>query len=386
MILRMPRLPLFIHRFTLCGLNLERFMNLLGKQGIPLLAAARRDTRTLDCACYSADLPAIRQLAQEKGWRLLDPRPAQLSAAAAWLRRRPGVPAGLALALALILTLSQFVWQVEIHQAGAYQADIAAYLTELGYRPGRLKRTVDAASLERALTRRYPSLAWLHVYVHASTLVVDVSQGVPMPDLPTAGEGDVTALRDGIISMVNVYAGTPLVKVGDAVRAGQVLIRGRERAADGQTVPIKARGVVLARCWRSETVQLPLTEIQSGETGRQTVRFQLCTPWLRYPDAVDTAPYLASNAYITRTPVGGCFFPLWLETVLYKEVWMEYTPRDLEEVKAEAAQAALKQLKTSLRGDEIIDKWVDYCMIEGDQLAATATAEWLMDIGGSQSP
>ena len=36
-------------------------------------------------------------------------------------------------------------------------------------------------------------------------------------------------------------------------------------------------------------------------------------------------------------------------------------------------------------GYEIIDKWVDYCMIEDDTLAATATAEWLMDIAG-QAP
>ena len=65
---------------------------------------------------------------------------------------------------------------------------------------------------------------------------------------------------------------------------------------------------------------------------------------------------------------------------------MEYVPRNEQEVREEAAQAALKQLKTALFGDEIIDKWVDYCMIEGDTLAATATAERLMDIGETNSP
>ena len=55
------------------------------------------------------------------------------------------------------------------------------------------------------------------------------------------------------------------------------------------------------------------------------------------------------------------------------------------EVRTEAGQAALDRLKTLLYGYEIIDKWVDYCMIEDDTLAATATAEWLMDIAG-QAP
>ena len=51
-------------------------------------------------------------------------------------------------------------------------------------------------------------------------------------------------------------------------------------------------------------------------------------------------------------------------------------------MRAEAAEAALERLKTMLYGYEIIDKWVDYCMIGDDIVAATATAEWLMDIAG----
>ena len=50
------------------------------------------------------------------------------------------------------------------------------------------------------------------------------------------------------------------------------------------------------------------------------------------------------------------------------------------------ADAALEQLKTALYGYEIIDKWVDYCMIEDDTLAATVTAERLVDIGEFSSP
>ena len=65
---------------------------------------------------------------------------------------------------------------------------------------------------------------------------------------------------------------------------------------------------------------------------------------------------------------------------------MEAAPRNVNQVRKEACEAALNQLKTALFGDEIIDKWVDYCMIEDDTLAATATAERLVDIGEPASP
>ena len=383
--MNIPRLPFVTCRFTLTGLNLERFMNTLQKEGVPLLSARRADRRTLECACYLRDLPRVRQLAGEKGWRVTRERPAQLAAVLGALRRRPGALLGAALALAAALVLSQFVWRVEINGAGPYLADITAYLTEAGYVPGARRDALDASALERNLTLRYPEVAWFHAYVSNVTLVVDVTRGVPMPDLPSAQPGDVVALRDGIVDSVRVYAGTAAVQAGDAVRAGQVLIRGEERGADGAVVPVAARGAVIARCWLTHTVEMSLLEIHSEETGREAAVQQIVTPWFSLPAEPETPDFLASNAYITQTPVAGCFFPVWRKTTVLREVSLEYARRSEAEVRAEAGDAALERLKTLLYGYEIIDKWVDYCMIEDDTLAATATAEWLMDIAG-QAP
>ena len=40
-----------------------------------------------------------------------------------------------------------------------------------------------------------------------------------------------------------------------------------------------------------------------------------------------------------------------------------------------------KLLTFCVGSDEIIDKWLDYSMIEGENILATATAELLVDIG-----
>ena len=109
--MNIPRLPFVTCRFTLTGLNLERFMNTLQKEGVPLLSARRTGARTLECTCYLRDLPRVRQLAGEKGWRVQRARPAQLAALWAALKKRPGALLGAALALAAALVLSQFVWR-----------------------------------------------------------------------------------------------------------------------------------------------------------------------------------------------------------------------------------------------------------------------------------
>ena len=380
------RLPLFTHRFTLSGLNLERFLNLMQQKEIPLLSARRRDGRTLVCECYSADLNAISALAQEKGWRVEALCPLGLSALLVKMKKRPGIPVGIALMLLCTLVLSQFVWRIEVHQAGAYQADIASFLQQSGYHPGIPRKSVDARALENALVYRYPQIAWFHAYVTNMTLVVEVSQGVAMPDQPLHETGDLVASQNGIVHSIRVFAGTPAVKAGDVVQKGDVLIRGVERARDEQLVSVRADGVVMARCWDSFTVRMPLFQINSAETGREAVSIRIHTPWFNWPATIQSPDFLSSNLYITQTPIAGAFFPVYVQTLTHREVSMEAVPRDVNQVRKEACEAALNQLKTALFGDEIIDKWVDYCMIEDDTLAATATAERLVDIGEPASP
>lgn len=375
------RIPYFVCRFTLEGLNLERFVNMLGKADIPVLSLKRTGIRTLVCECYEADMPQIETMVTEKGWKMSGPKPLHLAAFIAFLRRRWGIPLGIVLMIALTVTLYQFLWRVDIRGGGAYTGDISAFLLEEKLTPGILKTRVDAAELTRKLTYRYPKVAWFNAYVHDVTLVVDCTLGVPAPDLEYTYPEDVVATRDGVVTSVLVYAGIAAVKPGDIVREGQVLIRGTERLADEGLLPVNAQGIVTARCWMKKQVNVPLYEVQSTPTGRVAEHQQICTPWLRIPAQLETPSFLAYDTEISTTPLIGSFFPCWVQKTTFHEVAMEYTPRDVEEVKKEAAAAAMEKLTAALWGNEMIDKWVDYCMIQGELLAATATAEWIAEIG-----
>ena len=384
--MKIPRLPACVHRFTVDGLNLERFLNAVSKEGIPLRRVERTHSRGLCCECFSADLPALRSLVQEKGWRMENVQPLGLSALWNSMLARPGIPIGAVLAVAAALILSQFIWQVDVRNAGAYQTEVRSFLSESGFAPGMMRRSIDAKALERTLSYRYPEVAWFRVYATGITLVVEVTQGTAPPALPDASPQDVYAQHDGIVESIRVYAGTAAVKPGQAVKTGDVLIRGMERAADGAEAPVAAEGVVMARCWRSVIVRMPLKEIISQETGRETVWSRIRMPVICWPEAEPDASFLAWNTYVERLPIGGCFLPVQYERVTQREVSMEFQTRTEAEVRSEAEKAAFQHLKNTLFGNEIIDKWVDYCMIEDEILALSATAEWLMDISGKDLP
>ena len=143
---------------------------------------------------------------------------------------------------------------------------------------------------------------------------------------------------------------------------------------------VRADGRVLARCWRSCTATVSAREAQSERTGRSAETRQLCTPWLNYPAQEESPAFLASEIERFVTPVVGSYFPIWLQRTVRYEVSQEYAPRSLDVVRAEAAEAALRKLSLAVGDDQIVDKWVDYCMIVDETLTATATAETIVDI------
>lgn len=367
--------------FQVQGLNLERLMNLLQKENLPLWRLRRVDSRTLTGVCRARDAERIQSLCGEKGWRYVPRGKVGLAAMLERLRRRPGLVIGAVLAVVLLCIATRFVWLTRIQGAGPYRADIAQYLRENGLGPGVPIRQVDARDLETRLTLRYPKIAWFRVYVSGMTLVVDVTQGRPGETPPSAAPGDLVACRDGVVKEIRVYAGTAAVKPGDVVRRGQVLIRGQERGRDESITPVRAEGVVLARCWKQVIVETPLLTTRDMETGRETTVHRLESPWLCWPSQLETPEYLQWNTYISTQPLGGCFFPLWRKTVTYREVSLEYAMPDQQQLLRETRLAAEKRLREALRGYEIIDKWEDYCMIEDEKLSVSMTGEWVMDIG-----
>ena len=95
--------PLLTCSFTVCGLNLERFLALMQQEEIPLEDVRRSGRRTLRCQCRTADFAAVTQIAADKGWRIREVRPERASAVWRSWKARPGLWVGMALALLMLV-------------------------------------------------------------------------------------------------------------------------------------------------------------------------------------------------------------------------------------------------------------------------------------------
>lgn len=151
----------------------------------------------------------------------------------------PAIIASLIMAV-VVFGSNAFVWRVEIAGVeGAAALKISNMLDDMGVRAGALINRLDRHEIERLLTES-GDISAASVTKSGSVLKVDVLMSDFYDEHAVYGDAVVSGY-DCVITKVVANCGTPVVKAGDVVRRGDVLIEGKEYAtADGSELGIVA--------------------------------------------------------------------------------------------------------------------------------------------------
>ena len=371
--------------FTVEGLNLERFIRQAGEAGVHLTGLRRPSRKRLTALVQEDQLPLLQPLAQQGGWTLRRGGRRGLGRGLQWVRARWLFCGGITAALIALLLATQVIWRIDIVDAGAYAADIRTALTEMGVETPMLRRSVDLGALRDALEWRYPRIAWFECGWRGSTLVIRPEEGVlPRRDGVSDGSCDVVATRDGVVHTIVTRAGTPVVKPGDIVRAGEVLIKGEERTSDGGVKPVAARGSVTARVWVGASVRMPAYETVTTYTGREETVWTVRTPWFDlWP--MREADFAQYDTSVSQTQICGIFLPAILRVETRMEAEITRQKRNMDDLEAQANEAAVRKLHEKIPAEEsLIDIWGNCSMIDDENVLSVAIGEILVEIGMQQ--
>ena len=159
-------------------------------------------------------------------------------------RRRLGLLIGPVIFFAVLFVLSRFVWSIEVSGNKSISAErLIAACESIGIHRGMAKSRLSPAIDAQKLLLSFPELSWAALNLEGSVLTVNVSEAVSAPGSDGAEPCDLRASADGIITKIDITAGTPAVRVGDAVRTGEVLVSGLEESSYG-TRFIRSQGTV----------------------------------------------------------------------------------------------------------------------------------------------
>lgn len=235
-------------QFTAAGPYPERFLNLCSGGGVGLWNT-RRTAEGVTACCAQCHRSRLEYYAQKSGCRLETVRCTGMKSTARRYRRRTGLWVGAALLAAGLLVMGRFVWRVEIR--GTEQLDpavITAALAEYGVHPGVLAGKIDARTVERRMQIRFAEIAWITVNVEGSRVTAILEEAVPPPAVVEDGiPTNLIAGETGFITRVEVQNGNAVVKPGDSVLAGDLLVSGIMDNKMGESRLAHARGRIYAQ-------------------------------------------------------------------------------------------------------------------------------------------
>ncbi|WP_069998001.1 sporulation protein YqfD [Cellulosilyticum sp. I15G10I2] len=210
------------------GFSMERFINLAVNNNIYLWDIQEKDHK-IYFKTGIEDFKRLKPHAKKARCRFKAKYKKGFPFVAYKYKKRKMLTIGSVLFILMIWMLASFVWLVEVEGNERISSlDIITSLEAKGYSAGKLKTKLNLREAETYLINQYPDIVWAGIKFEGTRLLVQIAEIVPKPQMNDENVPcNIIAKRDALITYIATYKGMPLVKKGDTVKKGDVLVAGQ---------------------------------------------------------------------------------------------------------------------------------------------------------------
>ncbi len=213
--------------YEITGLNLTRLLNAYKRAGINLYDVKKYQNKRIRVSVKHCDRKKLFAISKEMCYNIRKVREKGRGYPLLYLWRNVGLVFGFIFFAVSAFVVSDYVFAVDYSGSGSvYKRQVGGYLSERGIGVYSRFSDIDLSSLGDEILSVSPNLSFAECRKQGNRLKIELvlSKTPPKPLTGTATE--LTADADGVIEELKVYRGTAEVKVGDAVKKGQVLVGG----------------------------------------------------------------------------------------------------------------------------------------------------------------
>lgn len=279
---------LWLYRFIIGFLEVEFsgdiaevILNICAKNGISLWNSKRKGKK-IRCHITVRDFKALPNAAKKSGIRVHILKKQGLPFIINRYKKRFGIPAGAALFFSVLQIMSCFVWTVEVSgNKNVPESEILAVCEKIGIKEGVPKSKINPQIVKQELLLSLDSLAWASVNIEGCRATVNVTETKEKAE-DNSVPSNLKATADGIITKIDVTSGNCVVKVGDTVAKGELLVSGVIERADS-TRFVHSLGNITAKTERVIEVSAYYNRTVSEKTGSVKKRSALSFFGIRIP-------------------------------------------------------------------------------------------------------
>lgn len=234
-------------RIEIIGYNHERLLNRINGKGIAVFDVVKKRDRIF-LSFFESDFAEIIDLCNDLCYTLGKQTVTGKKRRTRFLLSNTVVILGFVLAIVACVFQSGRVGKILLFDESGLTSETELFqvLELYGVYEGAKLSELDTDYLENQLALRIKGSEYVLISVYGRDISVTVTaRSKPIEPLDKA-EGNLVAVRDGVVTRIVDIVGTAQVKVGDRVSVGQTLIKGCITYNDGTESTVRAEGRVYA--------------------------------------------------------------------------------------------------------------------------------------------
>lgn len=205
----------------------ERFINLCSSHDI-YIWKLMSDNNCHEMNILLKDFKKLKPICKKTGTKLIIKSRQGLPFFLYKNRKRKQFLGGVIICIAMIYIMSLFVWDIEI-SGNIYNTDdvLMKFLNENNIHTGIYKKDIVCADIEKILRIKYPDIIWASVELKGTRILIKIKEGLNTVEIKEKNiPSDLVAMHDCTIESIITRNGTAMVKRGDEIKKGDVLVTG----------------------------------------------------------------------------------------------------------------------------------------------------------------
>lgn len=277
------------------------------------------------------------------------------------IKYRYGIILGALFLVLMVYINSNIVWQINvIGNKEVSKSEIISILDGAGFSLGKFIPNIDYGKLHNRILLQTDKISWVSININGSVANVElkeVQKNAPPID-PTYS--NIVAKSDGYIFLVETINGEKVVKNGQIVKEGDLLISGIINSNANGVRYVDANGRVYAYTNKDLTIEIPIEIDEKVYTGKiiTDTKYKLFSKYINF--SLKNSKYNEFYDKIEEKEPFSVFglknLPIEKQITKYYEYKTVKTKRSYDEVVELAFQELEKQISDNLDSIELISK------------------------------
>ena len=367
------------------GYYIEKFINICNSKQVNLWNIKKENSIKMLASIKISDFKELKQICRKTKCKVKIQNKKGLPFIIKKYKKRKVFLLFLMLIILSIIVLSNFIWNIEIEgDTNIPKEEIIELVKNEGLEIGAFKGKIDTKKIINKIRLERDDVSWVGINIEGTNAVIKLVKADAKPEIINEEEYcNIIADKDATILKVSAQNGTPLVKEGDTVTNGDIIVAGWMEGKYTGKQYVHAQGEVQAKVKYTTTERVYLKETKKVETGVSENRYSVkinnfkinlpkTLPKFQKYDTIEENKKLKlfSNFYL----------PFELITYTYKEYEEQLIIHSFEEAKQIGIDKAKESLQEELDGKEILDKQVNVTS-EPDYIEVEVTYEVKENIG-----